>query len=68
MICQLHITDHFNCSVVSMGFIECNNVHTCELHPDDCRNVVAMDRGDHGIGMVLHVRMLVNTEMESGWI
>ena len=32
------------------------------MHPDDCRNDV-LERDDHGLGMMLHLCMLVKAEL-----
>ena len=48
--------------IIIVGFIECSNGRTCESHPDGCGNVV-LERDDHGLGLLLRLRMIRKDEL-----
>ena len=49
--------------IVIVGFLPDNNGRSCELHPFGCGNIVVLQRGDGGVGMLLRVRMIVDNEL-----
>ena len=49
--------------IIIVGFLPDNNGRSCALHPFGCGNIVVLQRGDGGVGMLLHVRMIVNNEL-----
>ncbi len=46
-----------------VGFLECNNGRTCDMHPYGCGNIMVLERPDNGVGMVLRLRMYVRNEL-----
>ena len=49
--------------IVLIDFMPCNNGHSCESHPFGCGNLLVLNRPDGGVGMVLHLRMMVPHEV-----
>ena len=49
--------------ITLVGFIETNNGHRCDLHPDGCRDSLVIERADHGVGMEFRLRMKVADEL-----
>ena len=49
--------------IVIVGFLPDNNGRSCALHPFVCVNILVLQRGDDGVGMLLHVRMIVKNEL-----
>ena len=46
-----------------VGFLECNNGRTCDMHPYGCGNIMVLEHPDNGVGMVLCLRMYVQNEL-----
>ncbi len=43
--------------IVLVGFLECSNGRSCELHPFGCGNSLVLNRADWGVGVRLRLRM-----------
>ena len=50
-------------SIVIVGFLPDNNGRSCALHPFGCGNIVVLQCNDGGVGMLLHVCMIVENEL-----
>ena len=46
-----------------MGFLPCNNGQSCEMNPFGCGNLLVLNQGDYGVGMLLQLRMMVTNEL-----
>ena len=46
-----------------VGFLECSNGRTCDMHPYGCGNILVLEHPDNGVGMVLRLRMYVRNEL-----
>ncbi len=51
-----------NC-IVLVGFLPCDNGHSCDLHPFGCGNILVLNREDGGVGMRLRLRMTAPHEL-----
>ena len=49
--------------IVIVGFLSDNNGQSCALHPFGCGNILVLQRGNGGEGMLLRVRMIVENEL-----
>ncbi len=49
--------------IILVGFLPCDNGRSCELHPFGCGNSLVLNRQDYGVGMLLHLRMMVPHEL-----
>jgi hypothetical protein len=49
--------------IVIVGFLPDNNGHSCTLHPFGCGNIMALQHADGGLGMHLHICMIVPDEL-----
>ena len=46
-----------------MGFLPDNNGHSCALHPSGRDNIVVLECADGGVGMLVHLCMLMQNEL-----
>ena len=44
-------------------FLPCDGGRSCDMHPFGCRNLLVLNREDYGVGMLLHLRMMVPNEL-----
>ena len=49
--------------IVLVGFLPCDNGHSCEIHPFGCGNSLVLNREDSGVGMCLLLRMTAPHEL-----
>jgi hypothetical protein len=49
--------------IVIVGFLPDNNRRSCAVHPFGCGNILVLQRGNGGVGMLLRVRMIVENEL-----
>ncbi len=49
--------------IVLVGFLPCDNGHSCEIHPFGCGNSLVLNREDGGVGMCLRMLMTAPHEL-----
>jgi hypothetical protein len=49
--------------IVIVGFLPDNNGRSCAVHPFGCGNILVLQHGNGGVGMLLLVRMIVENEL-----
>ena len=49
--------------IVLVGFLPCDNGRSCDMHPFGCGNSLVLNREDYGVGMLLHLWMMLPNEL-----
>ena len=49
--------------IIIVGFLPDNNGRSCALHPFGCGNIVVLEHAYGGVGMLVHLRMLVQNKL-----